>query len=223
MKKYLLVLITACTILSCKKDSPIFPEGFGPDQPNIITYQPMFTSANWVYVNSSDNGNSIQIQNIPGNKINFGGKAFYEAVSLSLDDSTVEKSYFSIKNHVYTLRSESTDFQMGLELEYLNDTAKVRHTWSKDFLDDSDSEEARIKRITTVIMGRDMTKTVRGKVYKDVIHTRLTVSISGLDAFEEVARYDFYIAKAIGIIQIDSEGGSADTKSSKQLKSFSVM
>lgn len=219
MKRFLLLLITAC-IISCKEDSPIFPEGFGPNQPNVVTYQPMFNSASWVYTHSTDFGSSTQIQNMPGNKINFGGKAFYEAVNLSLEDSTIEKSYFSIKNHIYTLRSESTDFQMGLELEYLNDTAKVNHTWSRDFLDDSESEETRIKRITTVILGKDMTKTVHGKTYKNVIHTRLTVSISGMDDFEEVARYDFYIAKAIGIIQVDSEG---DWKSSKQLKSFSVM
>src|SRR5690606_18753161 len=125
MKKYLLLLIASISIISCKEDSPVFPEGFGPDQPNIATYQPLFNSASWVYVNSTETGNSTQIQYIPGTTINYSGKAFHEAVSTNLGDSTIEKSYFSLKNHIYTLRSESEEFQKGLELEYLNDTAKV--------------------------------------------------------------------------------------------------
>jgi hypothetical protein len=56
-------------------------------------------------------------------------------------------------------------------------------------------------------MERDLTMTVQGRSYKNVIHTRVNLQyeIFGVTTMSYMF-YDYYVAKGIGIIKIVSEG-----------------
>jgi hypothetical protein len=155
--------------------------------------------------------------------VNLEGISFNEVVIQKKGSSKTEKSYLNISNHVYTLRSESLGDEMAADFEYLNDTAKVNYTWTKDIAADATTNEAG-GRIIGTIKEKGISKAVKGVTYKNVVHTQLTVQYDMGDNFQDVVVYHFYAAKAIGIIQIDADVSlfGINLKTSTQLQSYSI-
>ncbi len=121
MNKYLYLFITIIFFASCKKDSPVFPEGFDPNAP--INYQPVLKSAAWTYITTDAAKNSISsTQTMTSNTVNISGKLYKEAIIKKAGDTRQEKVFFSVNKNIYTIRSES--LANGMELEYLDENLK---------------------------------------------------------------------------------------------------
>lgn len=220
MKKYLLLIIIVLFITSCKKDSPIFPEGFGPGQPNIVTYQPISKNSSWIYTNTEGKDISTTTQTITGNTAFFSGVKFFEALNKYSNDPETDKVYYSQSNHVYTMRSDGFIDDYTSEMVYLIDSAKVNDTWSSPIIDDDLDEE--VGKIVGTLKEKDSKKLVNGVWYKNVIHTQVKTQYLDMDDFEDIAVYDFYVAKGIGIIQMDIKMDLLGINASSKLTSYTI-
>jgi hypothetical protein len=56
------------------------------------------------------------------------------------------------------------------------------------------------------IMERNITRTVNGKVFNNVIHSQVELQYDYGSGFTTTIVYDNYVAQNIGIIEIDSNG-----------------
>ncbi len=84
-----------------------------------------------------------------------------------------------------------------LNFHYLNDTAAVGHSWKYD----AGHGNGLTAFVETTIVGKGLTMTVGGKTYTNVSHTSLRLSYDVGGVIIEMADYDFYIARGVGIIK----------------------
>jgi len=124
---------------------------------------------------------------------------------------------------VYYTRSNASDFPLQgyevttspIEVALLKDSAEVGDTWTTevDYLITYTPIDANFPNIPAVpfqatymfeMMGRDLTRTVEGNEYTEVLHVELTLTVPGNPLTEIV---DYYYAKDVGLIEAS---GSAD-------------
>ncbi|WP_250432343.1 hypothetical protein [Hanstruepera flava] len=104
---------------------------------------------------------------------------------------------------------QSTPFVVNM----LKDDAEVGESWSSDinytisFIATAGSPEIPDTSVSATysfeMIGRDLSRTVEGNTYENVLHVNLTVSALGQN---ETA--DYYYAKDVGMIEYVSNGGS---------------
>ncbi|MBC7913039.1 MAG: hypothetical protein H7Y07_02855 [Pyrinomonadaceae bacterium] len=222
MNRYIFLLSTLiCVFTGCKPDSPLnIPEGFDPNSP--VTYQPTIKNFTWSY-SLSFAGKSIPYTRIMNGKAaTINGNTLFEA-TVSPASSPSEKVYFGSSNHIYRFRNDGLPNGAEIDLEYLNDTAKVKYSWEKGIIDPESN--AVVGKSITTIKETGITKEVKGVKYRDVIHTEVkTQYITGRDTFTDMTTYDFYIARAVGIIQLDTKNhlGGESLNTSLQLEKYFV-
>ncbi|MGN6421396.1 MAG: hypothetical protein ACTHMC_28030 [Pseudobacter sp.] len=87
---------------------------------------------------------------------------------------------------------------------YLNETEAVGFKW--DFT--GGHGNGFTAKTPGEIIEKGITLTVQGKTYKDVIHTRIKLQyqMPAPIGLMETLTYDYYVAKGVGMIRIDSEG-----------------
>jgi hypothetical protein len=190
MKKNILTLIAIISIFSaCTKEKGA-PGGSGD-------YQPLTANSTWSYRNESliEEGMPTEvdttINTMTATTKVFDGKTFHLLHSVTAGIN--EDSYLGYNNHIYTARNLEED---GIVIyDYLDETKAAGFSEIMPFsgLD----KDAQIK---TSVVEKDINKTILGKAYSNVIHTRLETQIKETDEFKTVSTIDFYIAKNIGVI-----------------------
>lgn len=138
-----------------------------------------------------------------------------------------QEQQFGYKDHdIYTrikAVSPNTGALVDVNFIYLNDTASVGYKWTRA----AGFGGSFSAKMPGEIIEKNITKDVQGKTYKDVTHTRvdLTYVIPGYGDLT-LAEYDFYIAKNIGVIKIDSktfdEYGDVDVTAVSDLIEYSI-
>lgn len=98
--------------------------------------------------------------------------------------------------------SPNTGASFDMLFHYLNDTASVGTTWQYT----AGQGNGFTALIQTTIVERNITMTVAGKSYNNVIHTRLILTYDVYGTALDAMAYDYFIAKGIGIIKVRSEG-----------------
>jgi len=128
----------------------------------------------------------------------------------------------AIPNYYLTAEgvSPNTGASFDFAFHYLNDTASVGYNWQYI----AGQGNGFVSYIKTTIMERNITKTVAGKKYNNVIHTKLDFSYDIFGSVMHFATYDYYIAEGVGIIRIESElfGAGLAFKSSGDLIDYHI-
>jgi hypothetical protein len=193
MKKNILTLIAIISIFSaCTKDNEGTPGGSGE-------YQPLTVNSTWSYRNETTA--EIGIPGVVDTTVNtmtattkiFDGKTFHLLNSVTSGET--EEGYIGFNNNIYTTRSVQED--EPVEFDYLDETKAAGYS-SVTPLEVEDAEA----QLKTTVVEKGINKTILGKAYSNVIHTKLETQMKQNGVFKTVAAVEFYIAKGVGIIAI---------------------
>lgn len=226
LKNLLLLTLVIALFSSCKKDAEV-SELTGTDNPDNIpenaTYQPITKDSYWK--NEADFGTSIETETVTmtGKTKTINNKIYNEAQSVFGKTATTSSAYYYNANHVYKIRSTSLVYGITVEFEYLNDTAKVGYSWTRNVTDDGTVNDVPA-RLIGKIKEVGLSKIVNGKTFKNVIHTEMQLQYNMTGAFETSATYDTFIAKGVGIIQMNADLDLYGLKmtSTTKLKEYSI-
>jgi hypothetical protein len=196
MKKNLLILFTAVAVLSsCKKDS---------DTEKLSeSYLPNAKDTQRTYVVTSGTSSYTYTETMSGVTTVLDGATYYEAISKPSNSSTTSKSYYYENDGVYRVSGTTLQAGISVNFEYLQVNTAVGATWTKN-VNASGSINGVPARIVGTMKEKNISKEVLGKTYKDVIHTTIELQYNMGSGFETSATYDFYSAKGVGPISINS-------------------
>lgn len=215
MKKTLSLLVIALVIsvTGCKLDAPVFPEG----TPKSDSYQPVSKGSYWKY-NADVAGIPItQTTTMTGATQTINGKLYYTANTTTGTQS--ENTYYYHGEGKYTFRSTTLINGITLEFTYLTDNMTVGQKWTVPVTDDG-TVNSFPAQLVGEVMESGISKVVSGKTFTDVVHTKLLLQYNITGAMETWQTYDFYTAKGVGLIQLDSStpfGFSSSTTISSYL------
>jgi len=99
--------------------------------------------------------------------------------------------------------SPNTGAPYDITFHYLNDTASVGYNWQYN----AGQGNGFTALMKTTILGKNITMTVAGKTYNNVIHTNQILSYDIFGTVMDFASYDYFIAKGVGIIKVRAELG----------------
>ena len=192
----ILVLIAIC-FGGCKKDvkSPVSLSD---------SYFPVTKGSSWTYKDIlQDLGTDTVTTTLTGDSAIFNGKTFYVASSTSRFKGN-GTDYFYAAKHAYIFRSLNAYAGQTVELEVYNDTAKLKQGNISIPTDQAIANSIPARAINT-IEEINLTRTIDGKVFSNVIHTHVDFQYDyeNGNGFQTNFTYDFYIAKGIGIIEYD--------------------
>jgi hypothetical protein len=180
--------------------------GTGGGSTDPGTYQPFSKNSYWKYRQTGTLAGEQTITSTGQNRTVNGILCGVFNSTSTLTPGTTE-GFFGVKDHnYYTVlkgASPNTGAIIDVNFLYLNDTASVGYTWGN-----AAGTGNGFKAFTPgEIIEKGITITVEGKSYKDVTHTRvdLQYEIPGFGVFT-FATYDYYVAKNIGIIKVDTKG-----------------
>jgi hypothetical protein len=210
MKKNLLVILAFLPIVyaGCA-DNAYTPTP--PAQPD--SYLPETYGSTWRYRDSiyHDNADSATVNGIKidtltltinGNTTDVNGMICYNAIVSSVKNGpgTV---YFHAHEHILGLLESTPPFGMT-NFDFLVDTAKVGYTWGSTPSENTLLNGYPVTSINTV-KEKNITKVVGGITFTQVVHTtaNFQISINGAP-YHNIAYYDFYLAKNIGLIEKDA-------------------
>jgi hypothetical protein len=196
MKKGLLpvLFLTALCFLRCRKDHNITPSG--------DNYLPVTEGSTWKYSYASDGGTTdTLVLTIVGGTEKINGKTYYNVMSTYRQG--ISQGFFYTGNHIYATRSVAIGSSVAMEFQLLNDTASVGYQWITSPTDDGTLDGKPVRTINTIIE-KNITKTVNGKTFNNVSHTRVQLQYDAGAGFATTVTYDFYLAKDVGLIENDS-------------------
>lgn len=210
MKKNLLVILAVLTFgyMGCadnayKPTPPAQPDSYLPE-----TYLSTWRYRDSIYHDNADSTapNGIKIDTVSltinGNTTDVNGLICYnaEVASVKNGPGTV---YFHAQKHVLGLLESTPPFGMT-NFDFLVDTGKVGYTWTSIPSENRLFNGSPVKSINT-IKEKDITKVVGGITFTQVVHTTANFQISIKGApYHNIAFYDIYLAKNIGLIEKDS-------------------
>jgi len=208
-KLYLIIfLFLAATLTSCRKDNSAFvgPSSGTAGGSQSESYYPVEKGTERTYRLTDDISNTTitSVETSTGNKKTFNNESYSE-VSTKLNNSpTLSKSYIYEKDGVYRFRGETLAYGIELQFEYLNTNVAVGGTWTKP-VNESGTVNGAPARIVCTMAEKNISKVVNGKTFNNVIHTTVDLQYDLSNGFETVATYEFFSAKGVGIIEIDTE------------------
>ncbi|HEY0680075.1 MAG TPA: hypothetical protein VGD17_17445 [Chitinophagaceae bacterium] len=204
MNRLLLMLAVVTVMVSCQKeisfDNPSGGGGTGggatPD-----TYQPVSKDSYWKYKDSAFTG-LITTLTATGQQKTIGSKN-YQVIKSETTGQPAAEAYFYVAKPLYGLRQDvNNGVATTIEFVYLNDTASIGYTWT----DNMPPVNGLNARFNGEIIERNISKTVAGKNYTNVIHTRLKLEYEfPILGWTQFATYEYYISKGVGIIRIESD------------------
>jgi hypothetical protein len=187
MKKYLQISIIAMlSITSCKSkhDDPL------PSYDYSHTYLPLNVGDTWDYMHNNDVKDTIE-STVGRESYLVNGYGYSYVISSS------GHAYYAQIGNMYYMIVENQD--VDIPVPVLDESG-----FSFSETDTSTNVLTASPRIRTTLTTKEfnVSKTVNGKTYDNVIHTRVDLEFpdNGLRSPEN---YDFYFAKEVGIIEID--------------------
>jgi hypothetical protein len=210
MKKNLLVILAVLTFgyMGCADDAykptpPAQPDSYLPE-----TYGSTWRYRDSIYHDNADSTtpNGIKIDTlsltINGNTTDFNGLICYNAVMSSVKNGP-GMVYFHAQQHNLGLIESAPPFGLT-DFDLLVDNAAVGFTWMSIPTQNRLLNGYPVKSINT-IKEKNITKVVGGITFTQVVHTtaNFQVNVDGR-GFRNIAYYDIYLAKNIGLIEKDS-------------------
>jgi hypothetical protein len=225
-------LVASLFLLSCQKEidpstlsgagsgSGSGTGGNGSGTGSNGAYFPLGSGSWWKYKDTASNGLSTETVI---NRIKTINNIVYTAM---VGDNGVQKDtgWVAAPQPNYYLSEKGVSPNTGavydLTFHYLNDTASVGYNWRYT----AGQGNGFTSYIQTTIIERNITMTVAGKSFTNVIHTRLELSYDILGSVMDFMTYDYFVAKGVGIIKIRSEGQNllAGFKACSDLVDYSI-
>jgi hypothetical protein len=212
MRKLYPVLICICSsifFLSCQKEVDFTDPsqgnnggsgGNGGSGSTADSYYPLTKDSWWKYKDSLSgtvtDGKAI-------NRTKTINGIVYTAI-VPVTAPATDTSWFAAPRPNYYISQKGVSPSgnaFDITFHYLNDTASVGYNWQYN----AGQGNGFIAYIKTTIMEKNISITVAGKNYTNVIHTRLDLSYDVLGTLMDFGSYDYYIAKGIGIVKIRTE------------------
>ena len=195
--KYTLLILVAILFFStgCQKSVSETGGGGGTDS----SYLPLTANSFWKYKDSAFTG-EVTTETVLGRQVSINGKN-YDKVLLQSGSST-DTSYFVKTGTQYFSYTNSTisGADINLEILFLNDTASVGFNWESD----AGTVNSYRAKCLGQIVEKNISFTVAGKNYTNVIHTQVALQYNLIGTFQTFAYYNYFFAKGIGIIKISS-------------------
>ncbi len=130
-------------------------------------------------------------------------------------------AYYANISHTYTLRTASAG--TTLEILYLIDNVPAGSTWTAPLTDLGTIGGAQVQLIGK-LTEKNISRTVSNLIFNNVIRTTIQLQYNTGLAFTTYATYEYYIAKGVGIIEVDASSinfmGVAASTSTQNLISF---
>lgn len=192
----------------------------GTGSPSGASYYPLTTGSFWKYKDSLT-GTFREGKAINRTKIINGIQ--YTAI-LPVPAAATDTAWYASPRPNYYAFVAGISPQGGsfdLLFHYLNDTASVGTSWKYN----AGSGNDLTAYITTTIMEKLPSMTVAGKIYQDVIHTRLDIAYDILGDELDMGTYHYFTAKGVGIIKVRSDlsfMGQTLIKTSTDLVEYSI-
>lgn len=220
MKRFYLPLLVmlALFITRCKMDPPNMA-GYSD---SADTYQPITKGSTWTYKKTLNAGApSYEIMTVTGNRTVINNKTYY-GVNDKMD-STTNITYFCHDKGDYFIRSSVLGDGITVEYLYLKDDAAIGQTWTAPVTDDGTLGGAPAQ-IVGKVLKRDTTMVLASITFEKVTHSRLLLqyNIGTSDGFQTYQTIDFYTAKGVGIIKIDSDAGELNLNTATDIVSYKI-
>jgi hypothetical protein len=226
MKKILILLPFAAIILfSCQKeiDPGILgttaggtPGGGGSGGTGggtgstSTSYHPTTVGSYWKYKDSADGTimtNTMIAQTLTNNGITFRGmRSTSPTVTDTVNVASPQPQYYYYEAGL----SPNSGASFDLLFNYLNDTASVGYTWQYT----AGQGNGFTASLKGTIVERNISVTVQGKTYTNVIHSHLDMSYNIFGVSMDVGYYDYFVAKGVGIVRMRSGVDAFGTVSS---------
>ena len=199
MKQSLLFIIVIIALLSagCKKD-PVAAKGPVPiGTTNSTSYFPVTTGSSWKYLDDNT-GFTFNIT-INDTTTTLLGNTYHNAQNITQSFYKFDEEYFYAGNHVFATQF-SDDLYGPLNLQVLNDTMAVGHSWIGP-ASTSGTINGYTSRAITTIKEKGIDYSIYGVKFSNVIHTQVALQyyIGGTGLL--YGTIDFYFAPGVGIIQ----------------------
>lgn len=220
MKRFYLPLLVmlALFVTRCKMDPPDLGGFFD----SVDTYQPITKGSTWTYKKTLNSGApSYEIMTMTGDRTVINNKTYY-GVNDKVD-STTNITYFCHNNGDYFIRSSLLGDGITVEYLYLKDDVGIGQTWTAPVTDDGTLGGAPA-RIVGKVLKRDTTMVLASITFEKVTRSQLLLqyNIGTSDGFQTYQTIDFYTAKGVGIIKIDSDAGELNLNSSTDIVSYKI-
>ena len=199
MKRFLLLLLSPLIFVACTKENSEGDEGGGGSNQLYINTA---TGSTWNYeVTESEAGDEPYSYEYTLTSTNrdttIGGKKYHV-----YEDSFDEESYMFTNGKQYFQIGFEED--MSVEVLFLKTDVAENATWTQNI--NSDFEGIPIPaKIVHKLTGKNITHTVKGKEYKNVMRVLSTIDVSYGGIAEVHLSTENYYAPGIGQIQSDLE------------------
>ncbi len=202
MKKPILIILTfsALCFTSCKKGSDK-PSGSSSD-----SYFPVTSGSSWTYKDVVNGTSGTENIKMTGATSVINGKTFYTITNTTnLSNKGSSTGYIYSANHSYAMRASNGG--LIVEVQLGDDSKAVGDSWTT-IPTDAGTINGLAARTVNTIKEKDITKVVNGKTFTDVIHTQVDVQYD-MGGFTSVMVYDIYLAKGVGMIEMDTQSGGS--------------
>ena len=225
MKRLAILVTVVLALVSCQKEMSIEPGngnpptgGGGGGGTTPDTYQPVTKGSFWKYKDSALTGLTT-ILTATGTQKTISSKA-YHVFSVETTGQPAAEQYFYVAKPLYGMRIDLNNGAVAtIEFIHLNDTASIGHTWTDNML----PVNGLAARFIGTVMEKNISKTVAGKNFTNVIHTQLNLEYElPFFGWTNYAVYDYYIAKGVGIIRIETVSGIAGLRTVSDLIDYSI-
>jgi hypothetical protein len=196
MKRGLLsvFVVLAFCFAECKKDSTTMPAG--------ESYLPLTDGSSWVYSYSSDGGSTDTLTlRMTGGTTVINSKTYYNISSTYKEGTSM--GYFYVGDHTYATRTIDGSTGSSIEIQLLNDTAPVGYSWTTIPTESGQIGGVPARTVNT-IMEKNITRTLHGKTFSNVIHTQVQLQYNFGSGYQTSVTYDFYLARGVGMIEDDA-------------------
>lgn len=197
MKKiWFLAVCFSTTMLGCKKND----SGSGGSG-SLNTYLPLTTNSSFTY-SVTRNGTVTT----PTYTVQSGDTTAFSKSYKRVKATTGETSYYTQQGSEYFTLFNLPSLG-GLELLFLKDNVAVNTTWSSSQnVGNINVPGVPLPVSVTInlqfkIISKTANRTVKGKVYNDVIQSQCTLTANTLIGNLPLGTADFYFAKNVGIIE----------------------
>lgn len=204
MKKALLLITFSLMILAsaCKLDAPVYPtSNNGPNNSGSDSFQPVTAGTYWRFNGDVGGVPLTQTITMTGATEMVAGKLFYVGTNVMGGVSAANNYYHGGGN--YILRGTSLGGGITLDFVYLIDDMTVGRTWTARLTADGTVNTVPAQFVGKLVEA-NITRTISGKSFTDVVHTQGQLQYNLTGTMETFQTYDFYIARGVGLIQIES-------------------
>jgi len=179
------------------------------------TYQPLEANSAWVYKDSATGVTTTIAATDSDTVIN---NKTYTVFHVTSAGQTADE-YFSINSHNYFSYGNFGNGLVNIELLYLNDTASPGYNWQAS----AGTVNGYPAQVQGEILDTGLTVTIGTNTFSHVIHTEISLAYNVGGGFQTpYAIYDYYVAKGIGIIKIESSFPTVGFTSDLELVSYTI-